>query len=327
LGFSIIIPVKEINDYILESVPITLRIDYSDFEVLVLPNEIPSGALPSCLKDPRVRVIPTGRVGPAVKRDVGAQHAVHDRLAFLDDDAYPREDWLRNADKAFAETSADAIGGPGVTPPGSPVAERASGLFFETLVGGGGMDYRYRPVGRSFRVDDYPTVNLLVDKRAFFSVGGFDSGYWPGEDTKFCLDFVKAGYEIWYSPEVVVYHHRRRVLWPHLRQVGNYGKHRGYFARRFPQTSARLTYFVPSMFLIGVVGLGVAGFVNAMCRSLFTSMMLLYFGLVALDVFRRTCDPKLGLLTVLTVFVSHLTYGAMFLRGLLGPSAFRSRLR
>ena len=189
------------------------------------------------------------------------------------------------------------------------------------------MDYRYRPAGRSFRVDDYPTVNLLVDKRAFFSVGGFDNAYWPGEDTKFCLDFVKAGYAIWYSPEVVVYHHRRRVLWPHLRQVGNYGKHRGYFARRFPQTSARFTYFVPSMFLIGVVGLGVAGVVNAMCRFMFVSMLLLYFGLVSLDVFRRTRDPKLGLLTVLTVFVSHLTYGAMFLLGLLGPSAFRSRLR
>ena len=327
MGFSIIIPVKEINDYVLESVPITLRIDYTDFEVLVLPNEMPSGPLPSCLKDPRVRVIPTGRVGPAVKRDVGAQHAVHDRLAFLDDDAYPREDWLRKADKAFAETGADAIGGPGVTPPGRPVAERASGLFFETLVGGGGMDYRYRPAGRSFRVDDYPTVNLLVDKRAFVSVGGFDNAYWPGEDTKFCLDFVKAGYEIWYSPEVVVYHHRRRVLWPHLRQLGSYGKHRGYFARRFPQTSARFTYFVPSMFLIGVVGLGVAGAVNAMCRFMLASMLLLYFGLVSLDVFRRTRDPKLGLLTVLTVFVSHLTYGAMFLLGLLGPSAFRSRLR
>lgn len=327
MGFSIIIPVKEINDYILESVPITLRIDYAEFEVLVLPNEMPSEALPACLQDPRVRMIPTGRVGPAVKRDIGAEHAIHDRLAFLDDDAYPREDWLRNADTAFSETGAGAIGGPGVTPPDSPLAERASGLFFETLVGAGGMDYRYRPVGNSFPVDDFPTVNLLVDKKAFFSVGGFDNSYWPGEDTKFCLDFVTAGYEIWYSPEVVVYHHRRRVLWPHLRQVGNYGKHRGYFARRFPATSARVTYLVPSLFLIGVVGLGVAGVVNAPCRLAFGSLMLLYFGLVALDVFSRTHELKLGLLTVVTVFASHLAYGAMFLRGLLGPSIFRSRLR
>ncbi len=327
MGFSIIIPVKEINDYVLESVPITLRIDYADFEVLVLPNEMPAEPLPSCLQDPRVRVIPTGRVGPAIKRDMGAERAIHDRLAFLDDDAYPREDWLRNGDKAFSDTGAGAIGGPGVTPPGCPLAEQASGLFFETLVGGGGMDYRYRPVGRSFPVDDFPTVNLLVDKRAFFSVGGFDNAYWPGEDTKFCLDFVTAGHAIWYSPEVVVYHHRRRIMWPHLRQVGNYGKHRGYFARRFPKTSARLTYFVPSLFLIGVVGLGAASFVNGTCRLVFAAMLLLYFGLVSIDVVSRTFNPSLGLLTILTIFLSHLTYGAMFLRGLLGPSAFQSRLR
>jgi GT2 family glycosyltransferase len=327
LGFSIIIPVKEINGYVLKSVPITLGIDYVDFEVLVLPNEMPSGPLPSCLQDPRVRLIPTGRVGPAVKRDLGAEHATYDRLAFLDDDAYPRSDWLREADKAFSETGAAAICGPGVTPPESNLAEQASGLFFETLVGGGGMDYRYRPVGRSFSVDDFPTVNLLVDKQAFLSVGGFDSAYWPGEDTKFCLDFVRAGHGIWYSPAVVVYHHRRRVLWPHLRQVGNYGKHRGYFARTFPETSARFTYFVPSLFLVGIVTLGVAGFVNAMSWRALVALLLLYFSLVVIDVFSRTRDLVLGLLTVLTVFASHLTYGAMFLRGLLWPPNLQSRLR
>jgi len=36
---SIIIPVKEINDYIRESVPIILKMDYQNYEIIILPNE------------------------------------------------------------------------------------------------------------------------------------------------------------------------------------------------------------------------------------------------------------------------------------------------
>ena len=36
---SIIIPVKEINDYIYESIPKILEMDFDDFEIIILPNE------------------------------------------------------------------------------------------------------------------------------------------------------------------------------------------------------------------------------------------------------------------------------------------------
>ena len=41
-GFSIIIPVKEINDYLRESIPHLLALEFQDYEVLILPNEEPS---------------------------------------------------------------------------------------------------------------------------------------------------------------------------------------------------------------------------------------------------------------------------------------------
>ncbi|MFM8635994.1 MAG: glycosyltransferase family 2 protein [Planctomycetia bacterium] len=322
-----IIPVKAINSYLEESMPIVLRLDYEAFEVIVLPNEIPAGRLPAWCDDPRVSLVPTGQVSPAIKRDIGAEKARYDHLAFLDDDAYPRADWLRMAEQAFRETGGSAIGGPGITPPAAPLFEQASGLFFETTIGGGGLDYRYRPGRKSFPVDDYPTVNLLIEKKAFLAVGGFDNAFWPGEDTKLCLDLVKAGYTIWYCPNVVVFHHRRPTLRGHLAQVGNYGKHRGHFARILPATSARPTYFVPSLFLVGSVGLVALGLVNPLFWKMYAALMLVYFSLAAVDVFSRTCSPALGCLTILTIFCSHLVYGFMFLKGLLTRQAFRSTLR
>ncbi len=80
--------------------------------------------------------------------------------------------------------------------------------------------------------------------------------YWPGEDTKLCMLLTKAeGKRIVYEPEAVVYHHRRALFWGHFRQVWNYAVHRGFFAKRYPDTSLRPQYFVPSTFVVaGALG-------------------------------------------------------------------------
>ena len=327
MGFSIIIPVKAINDYIHESIPITLRLDYPDFEIIILPNEAESQPLPPYLMDPRVRIIPRGRVSPAVKRDLGAKHSRFDFLAFLDDDAYPQKDWLKVAERYFLESGAAALGGPAITPANSSLGEQASGLFYETIVGGGGFAFRYKPAKSSFFVDDYPTVNLLVQKAAFNAIGGFDNNYWPGEDTKFCLDLTKAGYKILYVPDLVVWHHRRKLLWPHLKQVGGYGKHRGYFAKIFPETSRRITYFVPSIFALGNLGLLLLSLIWPEFMIVWAILLGIYVTACLIDVTARTRNPVLVLLTTVVTFCSHITYGILFLRGLFSSSQFRSNLR
>jgi GT2 family glycosyltransferase len=327
MGFSIIIPVKALAGHVLATVPVTLRLAYEDFEIIVLPNELPEGGVPAPLVHPKVRVIPSGKVSPAVKRDQGAAAARYETLAFLDDDAYPRADWLTVAERAMAESGAAAVCGPGVTPPSSTLSQIASGIFYETVVGGGGMAYRYRPGAKSFYVDDFPTVNLIVQKAAFLKVGGFDNAFWPGEDTKFCLDFVNAGYRILYLPELVVWHHRRSLMLPHLKQVGGYGRHRGYFAKRFPKTSARPTYFAPSVFLLGNLALLALALGNPAWWSVWAALLALYLTIATVDVVLRTRHPLVVVMAVAAILASHLTYGAMFIKGLLSPSTFKSQLR
>ena len=327
VGFSIVIPVKAINAYLEESIPAILALDHGAFEVIVLPNEMPAEGVPTFMQDPRIHVVPTGRVSPALKRDEGARRARYDHLAFLDDDAYPRADWLTRAAAAFRASGAAAVGGPGVMPAKAGFRERVSGLFFETLVGGGGLDYRYRSAGRGFFVDDYPTVNFMVRKDSFVAVGGFDNDFWPGEDTKFCRDLVATGRTIWYDPDVVVYHHRRPTLTGHLRQLAGYGRHRGRFARLFPETSARPVYFAPALFVLGSAALLAGGLIEPLLWRAYAALMLVYFAVVAVDVFRRTANPALGLATVALVFCSHVTYGLNFLAGFLSGRGFRSRLR
>ena len=178
----------------------------------------------------------------------------------------------------------------------------------------------------SFYVEDFPSVNLIVSKKAFFDAGGFDNDFWPGEDTKFCLELIKKGERIWYSNELIVYHHRRKLFFPHLKQIGNYGKHRGYFARKYPKTSFKFGYFIPSLFLIDYFFLFILGIFSPFVLKIWIALMIIYFVLVAADVFLRTLNPILAVLAIIAVFLTHLVYGAMFIKGFLSKN-FRSQLR
>jgi len=325
LKFSIIIPVKELNDYLKESIPKILNLDYDNYEIIILPNKKPHKIL-DYLKNKKIRIIPSGKVSPAVKRDIGAEKSRGKFLAFIDDDAYPKKNWLKIAEKIFKNKNVAAIGGPAITPENDSITQKASGLFFETFFGGGNINYRYKPAKNSFYVDDYPTVNLIVSKKAFKDIGGFDNNFWPGEDTKFCLDLTKKGYKIWYSNKLIVWHHRRKIFIPHLKQIANYAKHRGFFAKRFPKTSFKATYLMPSFFLLGNISLISLSFINKIFLKMWFVLIGIYFLLNFIDVFTKTSKLFLGFLTIITVYLTHLTYGFSFIIGLFSKN-FKSVLR
>jgi len=324
--FSIIIPVKAINDYIRETVSHILQLKEGDWELIVVPNEVPATEW----SDPRIQLMRSGRVGPGAKRDMAAKVAKGTVLVFLDDDSYPEHDLLTVARPFFSDPSVAALGGPAVTPPEDGFWQKVSGAVFLSRFSGG-MPERYVPVGKVRPADDWPSVNLMVRKSDFLAVGGFDSPYWPGEDTKLCLEIVKTGKKIFYVPELVVWHHRRAGFFAHLRQVGAYGLHRGFFAKRYPETSLRIGYFVPAAFLIFFL-LTIAGIVFGMPPQ-FKLIFLAAWSVYALALakafydFVRHVSPVVGLFAVGYTFCTHLIYGSQFIRGFLFTRNLVSRLR
>ena len=289
---------------------------YRDFEAIVLPDE------PLELGDLGfpVKAVPTGKVRPAEKRNVGIDRAEGDVVAFIDDDAYPDARWLENAVKYFSEPSIGGVGGPGVTPPGDGFLARAGGRVYENVFVSG--NYRYRYVGGRVRrdVEDYPSCNLFVRTDLLRKIGGYRTDFWPGEDTLLCEAVVLGEHRrIVYDPWTLVYHHRRRLFGPHLRQLGRYGFHRGYFAKRFPATSLHFSYFVPSLFAIGAT-FGALVFALPECmaarwlQAAYAAVVGFYLAATFVSAF--SFNPAMWVATALGVWASHFWYGVRFIQGL-----------
>lgn len=321
---SVIIPAKNASDlFISETVPALLKQTYRNFEVLFLPDHPLSGKIPG------IRVVPTfPKIGPADKRDIGVKAAKGSIVAFIDDDAYPDRDWLKYAVPLLMPGEIAAVCGPGITPPSDNLMNQISGWFWASRLGSGGAGtYRCWPM-KIREIDDYPAFNLIVKKDDYTNAGGFSTLFWPGDDTKLCYSIVyKTGKKIFYNPKILVYHHRRPLLIPHLKQLGRYGLHRGHFVRILPETSKRLGYFGPAIFTLGVVGGVVLQILLRLVNSniifrleeIFIVFLFLYLIANIINsgwVFGKSRNLAVALILIPTTFISHLFYGTMFIKGL-----------
>ncbi len=299
---------------------------YANYEVLVLPDAaFPAGDAASFGE--KVRVIPTGKIRPAEKRNLGICEAKGEIVAFIDDDAYPDAHWLESAIRYFGDETIGGVGGPGVTPPDDPYLAQIGGRVYDNLLVSGNYRYRYKAGGVRRDVDDYPSCNLFVRTELLRRIGGYRTDFWPGEDTLLCKDVIDAGKRIVYDPWVIVHHHRRAILGAHLRQLGRYAFHRGYFVKRFPSNSLRLGYFIPSAFVLYLaVSVPFAFLVSpstatpwGVLHLAFLSLLPLYFALVLFSTF--ALNPLTWVLTAAGVFWTHVWYGVRFIQGLCADRA------
>lgn len=308
---SIVIACPEHSAYLEEAIEGIKRQSFLPIEVIVLPDN--DFEKPLVWPD-YVRVVPTGKVRPAEKRNLGIETARGDIVAFLDDDASPQPQWLSQAVRHFSRHEVGAVGGPAITPIKEPrMAVLGGDVYASPFVSG---NCRYRYVSERYReVDDLPSCNLLVRKDVLKEIGGYNTRYWPGEDTILCLDIVKKGFKIVYDPFAVVFHHRRKLFAPHLRQIGRYAMHRGFFARVFPQTSLRISYMIPSLFVLGIV-LGIPAILYFPILAPIYYGILAFYGVVTfITSFHR--NPIDWLSVWLGVVLTHLWYGIRFMQGLL----------
>lgn len=314
---SIIIPCKDIDPQTSECIQKCKELDYDNFEIIVLPDHEHSIL-------PNVKIVATGEVSPGKKRNLGEKNSTGEFLAFIDSDAYPQKEWLKNAMRYFNDSDIAAVGGPGITPDEDSILQKAGGYVLSSFMMGG-LSNRFR-LGKSILSKDIHSCNFIARRSIIEKIGGWNEKYWPGEDTLICLNIEKAGKKMLESADVVVYHHRRPLFTRHIKQVSRFGMHRGFFAKRFPETSFRFNYFIPSILVVFMLIGSVFSFIEKSFLTYFIYIFGIYLlAALAASVLTSADGKEMRLLPLVFAgtIVTHFIYGIYFIAGLLSSELER----
>jgi len=309
---SIIIPYKLLNSQTEKCFKYCFKQSFQDFEIIALPDEKTTE-----FEHGKIRIIETGSVKPSRKRNMAIKKAKGEILAFIDSDAYPTRDWLKIALKYFEKDIVGGVGGPNLTPSDSSIGQKVSGYIFASPIACGAFALRYKArykFRKGLPVKEMPSCNLLVRKDLALKVNGFDETLLTGEDSKFCFGIRKLNKQILYVTEVVVYHTRRDLWKPHLRQVWNYGRDKAWVVKE-DFSFDKLYYFIPFSFVLFLAFGTIISFFFPIAAKIFLILLCIYFLIILVT--SLAANLKLSFLIFIGIFLTHISYGLGSFYGLL----------
>jgi glycosyltransferase involved in cell wall biosynthesis len=306
---SIIIPCRKIDFLTKKCLEECLKLDYNNFEILVLPDNLKNETAKK-FKNKRVKIIQTGKVKPAFKRNLGMEKARGNFFAFIDSDAYPNKDWLKNAIKHFENKKIGIVGGPNLTPPEANFAEQVSGHVLSNFWVSGPASVRYKTTQNQF-VKELPSCNYISRKEVSQK---YKEGLLTAEDSKFCFDVKKKGYEIFYAGDVFVYHHRRDTIKKHIKQMFIYGRDIAWLTKE-EFTPPMLYFSLLSLFIISFFGGILLSIFYLKIRVVFFFLIAIYFLIMIPTSIHKNLKISLYVFTVSVI--THFAYGTGFIIGIL----------
>lgn len=265
-------------------------------------------------KDKITLIIEKG-INPSANRNRGIKKAKTELIAFLNAHTIITENWVKEVEKFFKNNpEIDMVGGPQLTSKEEPLFVRASGYALSSIFGAGEASTRYKPKNINLNANEkHITSANLICKRRLLKKIKFDENIYPGEDPKFIDEAKKSGFKIAYSPNIYVYHKRRKNFKDLIKQIFSYGMTRPQ-KENLLETIKKPLFLIPSIFVIYLALLPTLALVHyiLLFPILLYIISSLCFGLYESV---KNKDP-LALFLLLPLFFSiHISYGAGFIYG------------
>ncbi|WP_136666843.1 glycosyltransferase family 2 protein [Flavobacterium sp. H122] len=243
--------------------------------------------------------------GPGDSRNFGMQYAKGDYYLILDSDCILPPQYLEEVEKSLTEKYVDCFGGPDNMLPSFTAIQKAINFTMTSVLTTGGVR------GGTEKIEKFQprSFNMGISKKAFEASKGF-SNIHPGEDPDLSIRLWKMGFETKLIPSAFVYH-KRRIDWEKFYiQVNKFGKVRPILNKWYPEY-AKPTFYLPSLFVIGVfVGIIATFF------FLFDWILKLYF-LYTIIIFiastYKNRSLKVGFYTIIALWRQFFGYGMGFI--------------
>jgi len=311
---AIVVPVGPIHERVKRCLRSCRDLDDDNYVTLLVTDRAATGDIYGARNIVTNSPVMTG---PAVKRDAAiAAYPEADFYAFLDDDAYVDKKWLARLRALIAENEGvSAFGGPGLMPDDQTISEQLSAAVMESVLGSGGIRYRFVKMRARF-CEDFPAYNLAISAECLRRIGGWGSSLYGGEDSLVCAKIIQSGGSILYDPSLYVRHYRRSIVPNHTWQVFNIGRSRACFIREGDPYSRRAIYFMPLLLSLATFVVAAACVYYAPLRGPGLVLFVLTWLSIAAFGHKGPIDFRVRLLLPLGIFLQQASYAYGFVLGL-----------
>lgn len=307
--FSLIIPVFNRPDEIKELLESLVLLDYKpQFEIVIVED----GSSIPCLEVVQlftskltISYFAKPNSGPGDSRNYGMKNAKGDYYIIFDSDCIIPSNYLSEVEKSLQEIYVDCFGGPDKALESFSNIQKAINFVMTSFLTTGGVR------GGSEQITKFQprSFNMGISKKAFDASSGFGKIH-PGEDPDLSIRLWEMGFETKLFSNAFVYH-KRRINWVKFyQQVHKFGKARPVLNFWYPKY-AKVTYFLPSLFLLGMLVAFFAAFLGS--YFLFTLFILYYTVLFSLAMV-ETKSLKIGFLAVIAAFIQFVGYGLGYIK-------------
>ncbi|MBR6176453.1 MAG: glycosyltransferase [Bacteroidales bacterium] len=251
--------------------------------------------------------------GPGLTRNYGAERSDGDYIVFFDSDCIIPPDYVKIVTESLKTEYVDAYGGPDAALPTFTPVQKAISYAMTSILSTGGIRGASEKAGKF-----HPrSFNMGFSRKVFENTSGFSNMRF-GEDIDMTLRILEQGFTTKLIKDAFVYHKRRTDFRKFFKQIFNSGCARINLKLRH-KGSLKLIHTFPSLFLLGNVFCILAALVTALIfKNIIAPLIcvapLVLFALIVLVDSTRQNGFKVGLLSVIAVYVQLTAYGLGFLK-------------
>jgi len=308
--YSLVIPVYNRPDEIVELLYSLTRQTYTNFEVIVVED----GSQNKCEQEVTqfvgkldVHYYFKENTGQGFSRNYGFSKATGDFLLVFDSDCIIPESYLQSVEDSLSKNHFDAFGGPDLAHKDFTPVQKAISYAMTSVLTTGGIRGQKKRVGafhpRSF--------NMGISRKVWEETQGYIITR-MGEDIEFSIRIMEKGFKVGLISEAFVYHKRRASFSQFYKQLHFFGRARINIYRFF-SSELKPVHFFPAVFTLYIFSLPILWLIAKPIFNLVYPFLGVYLLLVFIDSFAKTKSLKLAVLSIAAVVTMLTGYGVGFL--------------